>query len=110
VPPKKRGFTPAATTLIALRLTNTADQGAIRGALPDTVAGLASVLPSLRTGEAIVSGESLVLPVRALLDRPNPTPLADDPSLASWRQEPSVPNIETALAHWRGTYEDGDGD
>ena len=97
-------------TLIALRLTNSADQGAIRGALPDTVAGLASVLPSLRTGEAIVSGESLVLPVRALLDRPNPTPLADDPSLASWRQEPHVPNIETALAHWRGTYEDDNGD
>ena len=97
-------------TLIALRLTNTTDQGAIRGALPDTVAGLASVLPSLRNGEAIVSGEALVLPVRALLDRPNPTPLADDPSLTPWRQDPHVPNIEASLAEWRGTYEDGDGD
>jgi hypothetical protein len=97
-------------TLIALRLTNTADQGAIRGALPDTVAGLASVLPSLRTGEAIVSGESLVLPVRALLDRPNPPPLADDPSLASWREEPHLPDVQLALAQWRGTYEDDNGD
>jgi uncharacterized protein DUF87/helicase HerA-like protein len=97
-------------TIIALRLTNTTDQGAIRGALPDTVAGLASVLPSLRTGEAIVSGEALVLPVRALLDRPNPTPLADDPSLAPWRQEPHVPDVAAPLAHWRGTYEDGHGD
>lgn len=96
-------------TLIALRLTNTTDQGAIRGALPDTVAGLASVLPSLRTGEAIVSGEALVLPVRVLLDRPNPTPLADDPSVAPWREEPHVPNIDAALAHWRGTYEADNG-
>jgi hypothetical protein len=93
-------------TLIALRLSNAADQGAIKGALPDTVAGLAAVLPSLRTGEAIVSGESLILPVRALLDKPEPMPRAEDPSLAPWRQEPQAPNIAPALAAWRGTYED----
>lgn len=92
-------------TLIALRLSNTADQGTIRGALPDNVAGLAAVLPSLRTGEAIVSGEALILPVRALLDKPDPMPLAEDPSLAPWRQEPQMPNIAPALAAWRGTYE-----
>ena len=46
-------------TLIALRLSNAEDQGAIRAALPDTVSGLAAVLPSLRTGEAIISGEAL---------------------------------------------------
>lgn len=94
-------------TLIALRLSNAADQGTIRGALPDNVAGLAAVLPSLRTGEAIISGEALVLPVRALLDRPNPMPLAEDPSLDSWRQDPRAPDVAPALAAWRGTYEDG---
>lgn len=92
-------------TLIALRLTNAGDQGAIRAALPDTVAGLAAVLPSLRTGEAIVSGEALVLPVRAILDKPNPMPLAEDPTLENWRQAPYRPNIEEPLAAWRGTYE-----
>ena len=59
-------------TLISLRLSNIADQGWIRAALPDTVAGLAAVLPSLRTGEAIVTGEAVVLPSRALLTRPKP--------------------------------------
>lgn len=92
-------------TLIALRLTNAGDQGAIRSALPDMVAGLAAVLPSLRTGEAIVSGESLVLPVRAMLDKPNPMPLAEDPSLDSWRMDPRLPDVAAALAAWRGTYE-----
>jgi uncharacterized protein len=92
-------------TIIALRLSNAEDQGAIRAALPDTVAGLAAVLPSLRTGEAVVSGEAVVLPARALLDLPDPRPLADDPSLASWRREPQVPDIAPALAEWRGTYE-----
>jgi Helicase HerA, central domain/Helicase HerA-like C-terminal len=92
-------------TLIALRLTNSGDQGAIRAALPDTVAGLAAVLPSLRTGEAIVSGEALVLPSRALLDKPDPMPLAEDPSLDPWRKEPRLPDVSHALADWRGTYE-----
>lgn len=92
-------------TLVALRLSNTADQGTIRGALPDSVASLAAVLPSLRTGEAVVCGEALVLPVRALLDKPDPMPLAEDPSLAPWRSDPQLPDLGPALESWRGTYE-----
>jgi hypothetical protein len=92
-------------TLIALRLSSSDDQSTIRSALPDTVAGLASVLPSLRTGEAVVSGEALILPARALLDRPDPKPLAEDPPLTPWRQAPYVPEVAPALAAWRGTYE-----
>lgn len=93
-------------TLIALRLSNSADQGRIRAALPDNVSGLAAALPSLRTGEAVISGEALVLPTRALIDRPDPLPLAEDPSLAPWLKEPSVPDLAPALAAWRGTYEE----
>jgi DNA helicase HerA-like ATPase len=92
-------------TLIALRLSSSDDQSTIRSALPDTVAGLASVLPSLRTGEAVVSGEAVILPARALLDRPDPAPLAEDPPLTSWRQAPYIPDVAPALAAWRGTYE-----
>lgn len=92
-------------TLIALRLSSSDDQSTIRSALPDTVAGLAAVLPSLRTGEAVISGEAVILPARALLDRPDPKPLAEDPPLTSWRQAPNVPDVAPALAAWRGTYE-----
>ena len=59
-------------TLISRRLSNSSDQSKIRAALPDAVEGLAAVLPSLRTCEAVVSGESLVWPARVLGDRPNP--------------------------------------
>ena len=96
-------------TLIALRLSNAADQGRIRSALPDSVAGLAAALPSLRTGEAVISGEALVLPARTIIDRPSPLPQAEDPSLTPWRKEPSVPDLTPALAAWRGTYEVPDG-
>ena len=91
-------------TLIALRLSNSEDQGAIRAALPDTVSGLAAVLPALRTGEAVISGEAVVLPTRTLLDLPEPKPQAEDPSLKAWRRSPSVPNVAPAVKAWRGTY------
>ncbi|MEA2230447.1 MAG: hypothetical protein QOD83_263 [Solirubrobacteraceae bacterium] len=42
-------------------LSNYADQAKICAALPDSVAGLAAVLPSLRTGEALISGETLAM-------------------------------------------------
>jgi hypothetical protein len=92
-------------TLISLRLSNTSDQGSIRAALPDSVTGLAAVLPSLRTGEAIVTGEAVVLPARALLTRPNPEPHAEDPSLKPWRGQPVAPDLQASLQQWRGIYE-----
>ena len=92
-------------TLVALRLSSSEDQNTIRAALPDAIAGLAAVLPSLCTGEGVVSGESVILPARVLFDRPDPKPLADDPSLNPWRQEPRVPDVGPALTAWRGTYE-----
>ena len=92
-------------TVISLRLSNSEDQGAIRAALPDATAGLAAALPSLRTGEGVVSGESVILPARVLFDLPDPMPLADDPSLDPWRSEPRAPDVGPALSAWRGTYE-----
>jgi len=92
-------------TIVALRLSNSEDQGAIRAALPDAVAGLAAALPSLRTHEALVSGEAVVLPARAQLDAPSPWPSAADPTLDPWRREPVLPDIAAPLAAWRGTYQ-----
>lgn len=89
-------------TIVALRLTNSADQSAVRNALPDTVSGLADVLPSLRTGEALLSGEAVVLPTRALFDRPDPEPQASDPSLESWKTKPARRvDAVSAVAGWR---------
>lgn len=89
-------------TIIALRLTNDGDQATVKAALPDSVAGLADALPSLRTGEAIVSGEALELPTRVILDIPNPRPRSDDPTLAPWRAQPTANDLTDALKRWRG--------
>lgn len=89
-------------TFISMRLTNPGDQGRIKSALPDTVANLAETLPSLRTGEALITGEAISLPSRVLIDRPSPEPAASDPDLGSWTGADLKNDVEEAVAHWRG--------
>jgi hypothetical protein len=89
-------------TIVALRLTNSSDQATIKAALPDAISGLADALPSLRTGEALIAGEAVVLPSRVVLDPPDPWPSAADPTLASWRAGPKALDLARAIARWRG--------
>lgn len=88
-------------TIIALRLTNGGDQSTVRAALPDSVSGLADALPSLRTGEAILSGESVPLPVRVVIDRPDPEPRASDPTLEGWAPPARRNDVTAAVERWR---------
>ncbi len=57
-------------TFFALRLANTVDRGHITSAVTDSLEGLTSMLPILRTGEAIILGEAVKLPMRTLIDPP----------------------------------------
>lgn len=61
---------------IALRLTNEQDQSAVKSVMPDSMAGIADVLPLLDIGEAIILGDSILLPSRIKLDKPKATPLS----------------------------------
>ncbi len=58
-------------TIFALRLTNATDRSHVRSAASDSLEGLFAMLPVLRTGEAIIVGEAVNLPVRTLIDRPS---------------------------------------
>lgn len=57
-------------TFFALRLANATDRGHISAALPDNLDGLTNMLPILRTGEAIIVGESVKLPMRTIIEAP----------------------------------------
>lgn len=59
---------------LALRLTNETDQSVIKRLMPDSLAGLTSILPLLDTGEALVLGDAVLLPTRIKLDQPKITP------------------------------------
>ena len=70
-------------TLVAMRLTNEADRGQIRSCSSDNLEGLFSMLPILRTGEALIVGEAVSMPVRALIDLPKDgrRPDSEDPEV-----------------------------
>ena len=70
-------------TLVAMRLTNESDRSQIRSCASDNLEGLFAMLPILRTGEALVVGEAVGLPVRALIEPPpiGRRPDSDDPKV-----------------------------
>jgi DNA helicase HerA-like ATPase len=63
---------------IVLRLTNPADQGYVRRLLPDFLAVAVDMLPYLRTGEAVLSGEAVEVPTRVKVTTPEPAPRSND--------------------------------
>jgi uncharacterized protein len=75
-------------TFIALRLTNSGDQSIVKSSAPDNLNSLIDLLPSLRTGEAIIVGEAIKIPSRVRIKLNNPRPTSDDPKLVeSWIKE-----------------------
>jgi len=57
-------------TFFAMRLSNSSDRSHVTGALPDNLEGLTNMLPILRTGEAIILGEAVGLPMRTMIHAP----------------------------------------
>lgn len=91
-------------TAVSLRLTNTSDRGKVESALPDDLGGLASLLPSLRTGEGIVVGEAMPIPSRIRFHPAAHKPQGDDPDMpAAWQksERPGQEEYAKAVANWR---------
>lgn len=75
-------------TFIALRLTNSGDQSIVKSSAPDNLSSLIDLLPSLRTGEAIIVGEAIKIPSRVRIKLNNPRPTSDDPKLVEgWKKK-----------------------
>lgn len=72
-------------TTIALRLTNSNDRGIIANTVSDNLSNLVNMLPILKTGESIIVGEAVRMPMRAIITFPdkNNRPDSHDPIVAS---------------------------
>ncbi len=68
-------------TYIALRLTSSSDQSIVKASAPDNLISLIDLLPSLRTGEAIIVGEAIKIPSRVRVRLESPRPTSEDPKL-----------------------------
>lgn len=91
-------------TFIALRLSNPMDRESVRGTLPDNLAALMDMLPVLRTGEAIITGEAARLPMRCRATFPGEENCPDsrDPKVAEKWSLPRRPeNYERVVVSWR---------
>lgn len=91
-------------TFFALRLSNPADRARVQGTLPDSLVGLLEVLPILRTGEAIVTGEAAKLPMRCRVSLPprEHRPRSEDPKVsARWRLKRRDEGYQRVVASWR---------
>ena len=90
-------------TFIALRLSNSQDQGIVNAAMPDNLGSLSELLPSLRTGEAIIVGEAVKIPSRVRLPLITPRPDSGDPEPSKSWKDVSInnPEYKTAVANWR---------
>ena len=96
-------------TLFAMRLSNATDRAHVTGTASDNLEGLFGMLPTLRTGEAIVVGEAVTLPSRAYIDPPanNRRPDSHDPlvydanSDTGWNADRKCENYGRVLEKWR---------
>lgn len=91
-------------TMIALRVTNPADKAAVGAAVPDDLGGLIALVPSLRTGEAVVLGEAMYVPSRVRIRRAEAKPTGSDPVLPAAWQRPEMPDsglYVQAVSNWR---------
>lgn len=59
---------------VALRLTNDQDQHVVKRLMPDNMESITSALPLLDVEEAIILGDSIILPTRIKLDAPRIKP------------------------------------
>lgn len=97
-------------TMFAMRLSNATDRSHVIGTVSDNLEGLFSMLPALRTGEAIIVGEAVHLPLRALIDAPaeNRRPDSNDPliydpeDLRGWNPAEHTEDYAGVVKAWRG--------
>jgi DNA helicase HerA-like ATPase len=73
---------------ISMRLTNPVDQGYIKKLLPDTLGSLIDEMTAFKQGEALLVGESIVLPSIVQIDGCTPAPSSNDiPYWQLWKEQ-----------------------
>lgn len=90
-------------SIVALRMTNTHDKGHVSSAMQDELREMADILSSLRTGEAIVSGEAVRIPSRVKFFQADNAVKSSDPIASKlWSNtSPNVIEYEASVRNWR---------
>lgn len=88
-------------SFICLRITNPDDQEYVRQLMPEGEQDMTDLLASLRRGEALAVGESVPVPTRLQVYKPDPQPHSDDVPVAdSWRDGPVDLDVSDIIQNW----------
>jgi len=80
--------------VISLRLTNAADQATVKKLLPDSLESLLDILPIMDIGEALVVGDSVLLPSRIKIIPPEEKPISATIDFwTEWLESTNVPDF-----------------
>ena len=86
---------------ISMRLSNPIDQNYVKRLLPDTLGNLTDKLPSLQAGEALLIGESVILPSIVKIDECDLPPSSNDiPYWELWKKEWKEADISEIKTEW----------
>ena len=82
---------------IVLRLTNDVDKNVVKNLLPDSLKTTIDSLPLLDIGEALIVGDSILLPSKVLLDAPSTTHQPNSSTRNFWDEWDSTPPNNEAI-------------
>ncbi|MGI9277393.1 MAG: ATP-binding protein [Endozoicomonas sp.] len=88
--------------VISLRLTNGDDQSTVKKMLPESLESLLEALPVMDVGEALVVGDSVLLPSRIKVHQPAEKPLSATIDFWScWQETVTAPDFSTVVENMR---------
>jgi len=90
-------------SFVVMRLTNPEDQYYVKRLLPDTLGNLTDSLPSLQSGEALLIGESIIIPSLVKINECDETtrPSSNDIKyLEVWKEEWKQIVFENIIKEW----------
>ena len=94
-------ITAQCNNFVAMRLLNPHDQNYVRKLVPDSLANVIDVLPTLRQGEAFFIGDAVPVPVRVMIDMPSPEPASGDIKFyEKWQKRGSETVVEEVVNNW----------
>ncbi|MEK4038893.1 ATP-binding protein [Paenibacillus sp. FSL F4-0122] len=88
--------------VVALRLSNQSDKSAVANLLPENLGGIQDQLPTLGIGEAIVVGDSCLLPSRIKIQKPEYKPNSGSVKFwDEWSEADKKQNLTLAVQNLR---------
>lgn len=90
------------SNFIAMRLTNPDDQNYVKRLLPDTLGPLTDSLSILKAGEALLIGDSTVIPSIVKINQATPEPASSDISyMSEWKKKWVDVDFPKIISTWQ---------